>query len=170
MRAKSKTMGADIHFYTEIKLEDEWHPIYMPVPEEVVRKQISRMRNGDPYWASYYANKNYANYSERNYYLFTFLAGVRGNEEPLVEPRGLPDDCSKLIRRVYERWKGDAHTPTYYYLSELMECDWKDWFQDKEDMEYNNGRHPLAGFFEEYLPRLYGLDPDATRFIIFFDN
>lgn len=138
----------------------------MPVPEEIIKKELAR--HNDPYWQNYYSNKNYANYSGRNYYLFTFLAGVRGNEEPLIEPRGIPDDCSKLIKRVCEKWGSDGHSHTYYYLSELMECDWKDWFQD--DTDTNKYGHPLAEFFEEYLPRLYGLDPDKTRFVMFWDN
>jgi hypothetical protein len=166
-------MGADIHFYTEIKIENEWHPIYMPMPEDAFKTELKRHEGyfnnlTNTYWEDYYSKKNYANYSGRNYYLFTFLAGVRGNENPLIEPRGLPEDCSKLIRRVCEKWGSDGHSHTYYYLSELMECDWKDWFQD--DAEDNKYGHPLAGFFEEYLPRLYGLDPDRTRFVMFWDN
>ena len=160
-------MGADIHFYTETKIDDTWHPLYMPVPEEVIQKETSRMKNGnDPYWINYFSSKNYANYSGRKYYLFTFLAGVRGNEEPYIQPRGIPADCSALIRKVYERWAGDAHTPHYYYLSELMEVEWEDWFQDDDD------GHPLAEFFNDYLPRIInlGLDTDKVRFTFWFDN
>ena len=164
---RKNKVGADIHFYTETKIDDTWHPLYMPVPEEVIQKETSRMKNGnDPYWINYFSSKNYANYSGRNYYLFTFLVGVRGNEEPYIQPRGIPEDCSALIRKVYERWAGDAHTPHYYYLSELMEVEWEDWFQDDDD------GHPLAEFFNDYLPRIInlGLDTDKVRFTFWFDN
>lgn len=165
-------MGCDIHFYTETKIDDTWHPLYMPVPEKVVQKELARMTNKyNSNWYDYFANQNYANYRGRNYCLFTFLAGVRGNKKPYIEPRGIPEDCSALIRKVYEKWAGDAHTPHYYYLSELMEAEWEDWFRHMED-EYEYDRNPLAEFFNYYLPRIInlGLDPDMVRFTFWFDN
>ncbi len=133
----------------------------MPMPEEIIQTEAKKFqgRGNVQFWIDYYRKKNYANYSGRNYYLFTFLAGVRGKETPLVDPRGIPEDCSRSIKKLHSRWGFDAHTPTYYYLRELMECDWKDWFKSLVD-EFG---HPLAEFFEDYLPRLNDLDPDKTR-------
>jgi hypothetical protein len=63
-------------------------------------------------------------YSERNYLLFGFLAGVRFKEVQYFEARGLPSDVSPEIKKIFEKWGPDAHTPSYLPFEELNSVDW----------------------------------------------
>lgn len=56
----------------------------------------------------------------RDYTLFSHLAGVKGNNEPISAPRGLPIDCSYEVKTAYERMKEFAHTPSFYMLFEVF--------------------------------------------------
>lgn len=60
---------------------------------------------------------------ERNYDRFATLANVRnyGGTPYISEPRGLPEDVTKLVNEDYESQFGDAHSPSYYTLKELIE-------------------------------------------------
>ena len=62
-------------------------------------------------------------YEERNYELFSFLAGVRnyGGNPSFDFDRGIPANAHEATRREYERWGEDAHTPGYATLAELKE-------------------------------------------------
>lgn len=59
---------------------------------------------------------------DRNYQRFATLAGVRnyGNTTPIDKPRGIPKDCNKHIKKDYQKWGCDAHTPSWFTLSELI--------------------------------------------------
>lgn len=83
-------MGADIHGWIEVKESDgDWTGCYLSIP-----------------------------LGPRNYLLFGLLAGVRALEDPLVQPRGLPDDVCSLMRG-YVKDMGMEHSLTYLSLSEL---------------------------------------------------
>lgn len=62
-------------------------------------------------------------YRERDYYLFTRLAGVRkelGETTPVfAEPRGIPKDISSVSRREVKRWGVDGHSHSYATYAEL---------------------------------------------------
>lgn len=52
-------------------------------------------------------------HGDRNYSLFTLLAGVRDYSEktiPISNPKGLPDDMSIQAKEAAERWEVDGHT------------------------------------------------------------
>lgn len=58
-------------------------------------------------------------YDGRDYELFGLLAGVRSMIDPFVLPRGVPNDMSCEVSKVY----GDGkywHTPTWYDYCELQ--------------------------------------------------
>lgn len=100
-------MGCDIHLYVERLIEGKW-------VQQL--KSDEKMKNGSPtvdakYW-----------YYGRNYALFGLLAGVRNHDlTPLVSPRDLPKDMSEGLTREWSfNWSEDGHTPTYYYLDELI--------------------------------------------------
>lgn len=63
-------------------------------------------------------------FGDRNYELFSFLAGVRnyGNNPSFGFDRGFPEDASKQTATEYESWGSDAHTPGYATLAELKEA------------------------------------------------
>lgn len=59
-------------------------------------------------------------YNERNYFLFGLLAGVRNyNVQPIREPRGIPEDTCESIKKYFQNWGADAHTPSWFTLYEL---------------------------------------------------
>lgn len=58
-------------------------------------------------------------YTGRNYTLFGKLAGVRGMDEPMVYPRGLPEDVSPEVQEEYNKFEGCAHSETWYDMYEL---------------------------------------------------
>lgn len=73
-------MGCDIHAYVEVKVDGEW-------------LQYSALCMA------------------RHYALFGRIAGVRDKDQtPIVKPRGLPKDLSKLVQLAADDWNGDAHT------------------------------------------------------------
>lgn len=90
----------------------------------------------------------------RAYHLFSFLAGVRGGEEPIVEPRGFPDDSGWATKEEFEEWDSDAHTPSWLTLEELLTI---------PDIE----EYP----FIKYMKALKEDDPDEVfRLVFWFDN
>ena len=63
-------------------------------------------------------------FTDRDYLLFGFLAGVRDSTNQHFEPRGFPEDASKEVSTVYNGYGSDAHTPSYLTLEELKSVDW----------------------------------------------
>lgn len=132
-------MGCDIHIETEL-LHDwsgTWHNI-------AVNPLIDSKCIPSPDF--------------RNYKLFGLLAGVRDEASPLVELRGLPKDVDYHSMKRIEEWVGDAHSVTWYLLSELRDYD--------ELREFP--------YFTDYLDLLESacdyFDTKATRLIIYFDS
>lgn len=72
-------MGCDIHVYVERR--QRFTPEELEAMDEQSRK-----------WNTRWDNLSQEFHPMRNYLLFSILAGVRGSIEPLVPPRGLPDD------------------------------------------------------------------------------
>jgi len=99
-------------------------------------------------------------YDSRNYQLFSILADVRGNYSPIVEPRGIPEDASYGYKYMCDQWDGDAHSHSYYTLTELLNVDWT---------EYDDCY--LEGFLKS-IERMKEIDRDTdnVRMCFFFDN
>lgn len=128
-------MGCDIHGFTEVKIKEQWHA---------------------------YSALNI----DRHYALFGRLAGVRSNEhEPIVEPRGLPENISIVTDWQYREWDSDAHTTS--------------WLTHKEMAEIQEYAENKLGYkcYERIFGYLDGNDwdelPDGiedARVIFWFDN
>jgi hypothetical protein len=96
-------------------------------------------------------------YDGRNYSLFSKLADVRsyGNSDPIDDPRGIPEDPSLFYTIKCNQWDGDAHSHSYFYLSELLNHDFSE-----ISIDFNN-------FIESFRNRV---DIDDFRIVFFFDN
>lgn len=85
-------MGCDIHLFGEVKIHDEW---------------------------LHYGPLN----MERDYSLYSKMAGVRprDGDVPLVLPKGLPPDISRMTRIQYKKDEGDAHHESWFTAKEIAE-------------------------------------------------
>lgn len=95
-------MGCDIHFFVERYSTDNFEGP-KDVSEERNLKLESVLENGseprwipadkweyvDEYGEGMIWNQSTEFYGNRNYYLFTVLAGVRGDSPTITEPRGI---------------------------------------------------------------------------------
>lgn len=185
-------MGCDIHLRVEYlapsetlneRLEvipegpSEWTPAERLVPkdESLEAKRWYFNEDGLPTeeWADvpdlYLAYEDRW-YSSRDYALFGALAGVRDYDElEIWEERGFPDDASDHVREDFEGWGGDAHTPSWQNLDELLSVDW-----NKRVFARRGG---LSGGWTEMLERLKDLafarcegDQTRVRIVYWFDN
>lgn len=58
-----------------------------------------------------------------DYDLYAILANVRNysGAEYISNPKGVPDDCNKYIKKDIEEWGVDGHSHSYLTLRELVE-------------------------------------------------
>lgn len=138
-------MGCDIHFYVERKADGKWQEVRF-----------------DTWYATYDNEKRWPitqAYVSRWYDLFARLANVRNygvRVESISDPRGLPGDTSETVLAEYESWGADAHSASYYTLTELLAQDWSDY----------------GGEWQGALARMRGVDAntDNVRAVFWFDN
>jgi len=149
-------MGCDIHFFVEKKstqfkrnetlnvILDEQDVINNENEWELVSK------DDDDF------------YGHRNYGLFGALADVRRTPKngPISEPRGFPDDTSVSLKEIYKEWGWDAHTPSYFSLTELINVDWTKY----DDVHINE--------FMNAIEKMKKIDQntDNVRCVFWFDN
>jgi hypothetical protein len=105
-----------------------------------------------------------AAYGHRNYRVFAELAGVRDNWDtrPIVEPRGIPNDASAIVREEIDFYAD--HTHSWLLLSEVTAHKWPD--------------DPNCGVFLDWvqnnllsdLARLRWERPEHVRLVFGFDN
>lgn len=58
-------------------------------------------------------------FTQRQYCLFGFLAGVRYPDNQHFKTKGFPENASKEVRAQYDKWGIDAHTPSYLTKEDL---------------------------------------------------
>jgi hypothetical protein len=141
-------MGCDIHLHIEIKVGGQWEHYAAP-------------------------------HCSRSYAMFGKMAGVRRPDAgALVEPRGLPDDVSKLTDRDAMFWADDAHNHSWLSAAEI--ADLSDFYQTTcgDDLSRIFGLEGWVGCY------LYGntwagfhrypesREPwvEDVRFVFWFDN
>lgn len=112
-------MGCDIHIYTEKFVEYQIADVE-PFWHCCDRFRLNEWRKIDKHEPKWYVDEIYKG---RDYTLFAALAGVRndGSTEVISEPRGLPKDVSKIIKRESDRWGVDGHSHSWLLASELFE-------------------------------------------------
>jgi len=104
-------VGCDIHLYVEVKRGKKWEVAYAP---ESMRPEYDP--TGIASW-----------YRGRNYDMFAVLADVRNGSgfDPIVEPRGVPGDCSKEVKAIVKEWSSDGHSHSWLTVRELLDYDWQ---------------------------------------------
>ena len=111
----------------------------------------------------------------RSYETFAKMAGVRGSEKPIAEPRGLPDDVTKVTKFDADLWGIGAHTHSWLGPEEIAELE--GWIEDRMGKQYwRLGRdgwgylfgNSWGGFTKYPEDRPKGLED--IRFVFWFDN
>jgi len=149
-------MGCDIHCFIE-KKTDEKYNVWQQVKIYNVNEWSYGLDVVNPY-------------DGRSYDLFSILAGVRGEYEPLVSPRGLPENLSQDVEKEKIWWNEDYHTPTWYDLNELLL--FKKMYAEKEEYEsfiyFVDKIEMYLDFAKEWI---YGdVAPGRYRVIMWFDS
>jgi hypothetical protein len=116
-------------------------------------------------------------YSERNYPLFSALAGVRNRAEisPVAMPRGLPGDTSPNVLAQSDLWGSDGHSRSWLTLAELMSYDWTQSIRERgicsmEDYQewrrWRRDRGLLPRNFCQAItgPAVVVVEPDSEQF------
>lgn len=145
-------MGTDIHGHVEYydNNQQQWKKVHM-----------------------YRANKNHGTIEEvdpypyRNYEMFGILAGVRGWHDPIIDPRGIPFDCSFDVREIWDREKDDCYSPSWYTLAELGVA-----AHDKKNFtkEERENIKLLIDFISFMVDASYiYAEPHEVRFVFWFD-
>ena len=137
-------MGTDIHFHIEVKIDGVWHHYACPT-----------------------INRNYA--------IFYIMAGVRESNsrnaylKTISEPKGLPDNITKITEIDVNEWDTDAHSTSWLSLTDIKMLE--DELNKLElDLEHDVLR---CYFFGNAFSDLMGKPYDGIediRFIFWFDN
>lgn len=143
-------MGCDIHAHVELKL-------------------------ADGRW--HHMN---APHVDRNYALFTKLAGVRqhGDEiTPFSEPRGLPEDISEVTALLRKLEGADGHSDSWISRSEIRDLEtwWNDRMRPYQAERFEHHRVFELSVMGGYLDGNgygYELPPgvEDVRLVFWFDN
>ena len=98
---------------------------------------------------------------DRDYRMFSLLAGVGAKCNPIYPPRGLPDDANVTIIEIYQGLGEFAHTASWLSTNEL-----EDVFH-----AYNDSTEGLSipTVYDSTLKTMRHLGED-TRLIFWFDN
>jgi hypothetical protein len=109
-------MGCDIHLYTEALQTVNGKAKWVNVDNWRFNPWYTNGSDGESKMAvqSVYGN--------RNYDLFTLLAGVRdysGESKCIDEPRGIPSDVSPQTKAEINKWDSDGHSHSWLTLAEI---------------------------------------------------
>lgn len=173
-------MGCDIHSFAEVRRKNKWE------------KVTEHFELSD--WAKSYYKKDKGDspFDYRDYSLFAFLADVRNYDycEPITPPKGFPSDASEEVIEEYNDWEGDAHTPSYLTLEELLNFDYDKKFWNRRvikqtspaswngaalaeegEGEITSYRDNLGEYYFKVLDELKELgNPKEVRVVFWFDN
>lgn len=159
-------MGCDIHVILEKKTDEKYNS-WERVSLYHVSPYTNRLEIVEPY-------------NDRDYELFSLLAGVRGYHEPLVSLRGVPENLSSETEMELAWWDSEYHSLTWYDLNELYlyRIIYQEKDYDKEEEEENRVYRAFINFvnlIEAYLDfaqeSTWGdIAPNKYRVIIWFDS
>lgn len=129
-------MGCDIHMRVEVRRDGKWERV-----EQVPTRPCSWREEGDHAgcWNCQGTGVVQRPYHDRNYTVFSVLAGVRndGYVTPIAAPRGLPDDVTRAAPKVNEdgddesQWEYGDHSFSWLTVAEVLAYDWQRQLKDE---------------------------------------
>ena len=109
-------------------------------------------------------------FDDRDYNLFSFLAGVRNYNEiyPIVASnRGIPVDVSDYTNSCYLSWGSNAHSASWIGIDELLKFDYtRDIHHNLTPTEVAKTLNSMVGVKKIYNPITY---KDFLEYTIFED-
>jgi hypothetical protein len=144
------------------------------IPDEWVTADIWSPNPDYPDWddkRKFTINYTDRIYAGRNYLLFGILAKVRWYEcpKPISGPKGFPSNASDEVKLEYEVWGSDAHSASYFTLTELLNYDWSFW----DEYDVYGGRTSVdLKSFKMTMEKMKQIsdNPDNVRIVFWFDN
>lgn len=111
----------------------------------------------------------------RSYALFSLMAGVRGEHDPVTRRKGFPDDASAVTKLDQKHWDCDAHSYSWLsseeilQLSERMKELWPK-YNPLTESDYFGFffENDYSGFHKYPEDRYEGVED--VRFVFWFDN
>lgn len=152
-------MGADIHLYPEYRVDGgAWqsHPDIIIETEGEAPDEFTYIRYDDDGIG-------------RNYSLFADMAGVRGDG---LDPLGVPEDISPLVKQAIEYWEADGHSHSYMSLESLKKLMQKRGYTIRDNRMFkscNKIAKELAKIDKILLDSSEGSVVEF-RVVFFFDN
>ncbi|WP_147364128.1 hypothetical protein [Deinococcus cavernae] len=149
-------MGMDLLCEFERWTEDRW--VYLPVWES---------ESGAPYDTD-------ALSISRNYDFFGLLGRDYLSVAPIALQRGLPDDVTAEVRRIWERVKDDPaiSNPSWVTLDELINYDWNINFRGSMHAvlaeEERSAKEAASDFLTRNLPYIRTLEENPRHLRIVF--
>lgn len=98
----------------------------------------------------------------RNYEFFSLVAGVRGEHEAWVEPRGLP---KKDYAYDYETYVDGDHTPSWFTLEEAERFQLPEDVRDYTRLQWHRWLETMR-----FVAKLYKRLPCDVRAVFNFDS
>ena len=179
-------MGCDIHLYVERQNKKTGAWEFVSPPQNGSDIVGGRLVDGEVDYRMAWDEREPISrrrwFSDRNYTLFGYLAGVRGAtyDDPFAQAAGrfgTPEDLSEVLRYIIEHeWKHDAHSHFWGQLNWLT-----NYFTILDsslgarvaagNADAKEDRDRLQSFYD-FLIELSELceDPRRIRVIAFFDN
>ncbi len=162
-------MGCDIHIWPEMRLsaEDDWTGVNLDNKVCLIGF-LEGPQSGSPaaeLEAQDWNERGSMRGSSRDYALFSLLAGVRGDENPMKSPQGWPPDA----HIDQESMGPDLHSHTWYGLSELLGLWKKEGRKAYKDIARDAGQPDLITWCRELDKDFRGTGIEL-RFLIAFDN
>ena|SRR3990167_1143062 len=155
-------MGCNIHMFCEVfsKVLNKWETVGAVFKNNCYRpERLPTISDGEDSFSPFTLHP----FQNRNYTLFTILAGVRseGNLPIISEPRRLPKDVSPYVQRRSDEYDSDGHSHSFLTLAELEKFDWKPYLSDSN----------MAFFALHVLQSLRKLKRfGEVRIVFWFDN
>lgn len=140
-------MGQDIHCYGEIRIDGLWHN---------------------------YLRGNF----RRNYSVFSKMGSERDPEiKPIVEQKGLPEDCGKIAKIAYEDMAVDFHHMSWFDLNEINQLwDYCAGLQQSKVLPDNYLFYAMGWLFGNYWQDFakyrsnYPQEIEQIRWVFWFDS
>lgn len=136
-------MGCDIHFHTEIKIDDEWHHYSTPNVQ-----------------------RNYALFE-----VMAGVRGDA--EKTISLPKGLPDDLSAVTAIAAADWEPDGHSHSWLDFEEIKKLrvySIANQLIGKDDWQPCFGYY-REELWEDFIPEtIKGRQVQDVRFVFWFDN